>query len=550
MGLTAILIIVIIIQIVKYIAFTRKAMKSSSPSLLNRLAAAARACHYHRLRINNFYLPHTFPMLLITFVFVWTTAWAFATYPYYRAGTEWGSPPLGVRAGYMAQAMIPFVFALGVRVNPISFFTGISHERLQVYHQYGARIILFLSIVHTIPFIVQPYQQGYQLGGTGMARHFLKTYYDQTEQFWNGIPPFVALIWIVLSSMGYFRRLSYEFFVIQHIISTLFFFIWMFVHSKVSLEDGWYYLFVTVGVLVWSWFGRILWTFWANEYTYSSATIEALSENITRIRIITPLRWTPSQHVYIRFPTLNLFQSHPFTITSIPSMNKHSNTNVLQLLARGKRGISGKLFSKALSGQSSIPALVDGPYGGLSHPIDGYKNILLLSGGTGVNVNMGILLDLIRKMEHGQTNIEHIDFVWTVRSVRSLEWFDSTFRTLSTYSSFSNVNLVVHVTGKSEKIELSDQKTNEVIQHERKDSDNSINTKEFYKLISGRPNVKDVLRSSAQNSQNQDMAVVVCGPDSFNFDTMNEASAIELKIMAGDKSLPSRLFAHSENFEW
>lgn len=548
MCFTAILIVVMIIQAIKYISFSsRRVMKGGSFGIFNRIAALARAMHYHRFKIRTYFLPYTFPLMLVTFMFVWTTIWTFASFPYYRPGMEYGSPPLGVRAGYIATALVPLVFGIGVRVNPVSFLTGISHERLQVYHQYGARIILFFSVIHTIPFIVGPYQQGLQYGSRETARYFLQYYYDQTEQFWNGIPPLVVLVWIVISSMGYFRRFSYEFFVIQHVLSILFFLAWMFVHVKVSLLDAWYYMFVAVGTMIWSWFGRVLWTLWANEFKFNQATLEPLSEDVTRVRIVTPVRWTPAQNIYIRFPTMMFFQSHPFTITSIPSLDVHSNSNVMQLLIRGKGGITKRLYDKARSGIKTVPCLIDGPYGGFLVPLDKYTHVTMISGGTGVNASVGVLLDLMRKMERGETLIQHIDFIWTIRSVKSLEWFNDTFKTLSTYNSFSNVNLVVHVTGSD---------PTEAVTVEKSESNYSnesvVYDQKLYNFTKGRPNLKEVVRNASHAAQGLDLGVVVCGPPHmmFNFDVMNECAAIELKIAAGNKTLPRRLFAHAESYDW
>ncbi|EIM23796.1 hypothetical protein WALSEDRAFT_59419 [Wallemia mellicola CBS 633.66] len=532
MGYTAILIIVIIVQYVKYLSFSKRMMRGTSLGFFNRIAAFCRAMHYNRLRLGGFYFPYTFPMLLLSFFFIWTTVWSFAVFPYYRAGIEWGSPPLGVRSGWMALGLIVPVFAMGSRVNPISFLTGISHERLQVYHQYGAQIILFLSVVHTIPFIIEPYQQGYQLGGTKLARFFLKKYYDGTEQFWNGIPPLVALIWIVISSMGYFRKLNYEFFVIQHVVSTIFFLVWMFIHVDVMYPATWHHMFMATGVLIWSWVGRILITFWANEFKWHDAQLHSHADDIVRLRIITPLRWKPAQNIYLRFPTINIIESHPFTISSIPSLDVHSNSNIMQLLLRGKKGITGKLNSKAQSGKQTIPVLIDGPYGGLPTPLDGYSRVLLLSGGTGVNANISILLDLMRKMERSETLIEYIDFIWTIRSTESLDWFSQTFKQLSSYTSFDNLNITIHITGNAD--------VEKELVHDDK----------FYSFVKGRPDVKSIIRNTSAAAQGGDLAVSVCGPGDFMFDTMNECSSIELKIATGDENLPRRLFAHSESYDW
>ena len=67
--------------------------------------------------------------------------WCFQMKPYYRPGVQWGSAPLGLRTGYIATGLCPFVFALGSRINPIAWVTRLPHERWMVYHRYGARVI-------------------------------------------------------------------------------------------------------------------------------------------------------------------------------------------------------------------------------------------------------------------------------------------------------------------------------------------------------------------------------------------------------------------------
>lgn len=52
-----------------------------------------------------------------------------------------GSPPLGTRAGWMAFGVVPWTLAFASRTSPMPLLTGVSAEKLQVYHQYGSRIL-------------------------------------------------------------------------------------------------------------------------------------------------------------------------------------------------------------------------------------------------------------------------------------------------------------------------------------------------------------------------------------------------------------------------
>jgi hypothetical protein len=57
---------------------------------------------------------------------------------WYRAG-KWS--PLGLRAGYIAAGLSPFIFSFGSRINPFVWIARLSHDRWMVYHQWGARVI-------------------------------------------------------------------------------------------------------------------------------------------------------------------------------------------------------------------------------------------------------------------------------------------------------------------------------------------------------------------------------------------------------------------------
>jgi predicted ferric reductase len=103
--------------------------------------------------------------------------------PLFWESIAYGSPPLAVRSGMMAVALMPWIVALATKANLISMVTGISHERLNVLHRWGAYICLILSILHTVPYYVTPIwengaqqtfevlfkqQEGMYIYGTGM----------------------------------------------------------------------------------------------------------------------------------------------------------------------------------------------------------------------------------------------------------------------------------------------------------------------------------------------------------------------------------------------
>jgi predicted ferric reductase len=56
----------------------------------------------------------------------------------------------------IAVAMMPWIVALSMKANFIAMLTGIGHERLNVLHRWLAYLCLLLSLIHTVPFYVQP----------------------------------------------------------------------------------------------------------------------------------------------------------------------------------------------------------------------------------------------------------------------------------------------------------------------------------------------------------------------------------------------------------
>ena len=125
--------------------------------------AVYRSMAYRRLRGPLFDwlgLPSAGILLFLILIFVLAIAATFAVQPYYRERRGFGSPPIAIRAGLMATACTPILFALAGKANFVTWLTGYGHEKLNVLHRYIAWICLFLSIVHTVPFIVAPLSEG------------------------------------------------------------------------------------------------------------------------------------------------------------------------------------------------------------------------------------------------------------------------------------------------------------------------------------------------------------------------------------------------------
>ena len=82
--------------------------------------------------------------------------YSFVPQPLFWRSMRFGSPPLAIRSGMIAIAMLPWIIALSTTRNFITMVTGLGHERLNVLHRWAAYIFLILSVLHTLPFYLQP----------------------------------------------------------------------------------------------------------------------------------------------------------------------------------------------------------------------------------------------------------------------------------------------------------------------------------------------------------------------------------------------------------
>ena len=82
--------------------------------------------------------------------------------PYYwPVDAHYGnSPPIATRAGFLALGCLPFILAFGSKANLVTAVTGISHERLNVWHGWVSWAMLVLGMVHAFPLIIFHRSQG------------------------------------------------------------------------------------------------------------------------------------------------------------------------------------------------------------------------------------------------------------------------------------------------------------------------------------------------------------------------------------------------------
>lgn len=114
--------------------------------------------------------------------------------------------------------------------------------------------------------------------------------------------------------------------------------------------------------------GRVFWNNgqWRRKNRHHlAASVELLTGNTIRLSMRRPLTWKPGQHIFLILPTLSTLpiEAHPFSIASIPVSSNESEDQEVVLLIRARAGLTRRLRDFAESGVTTLPALLDGPYG-------------------------------------------------------------------------------------------------------------------------------------------------------------------------------------------
>jgi len=170
--------------------------------------------------------------------------------------------------------------------------------------------------------------------------------------------------------------------------------------------------------------------------------------------------WAVGQHFFLCFPALTIWQSHPMTVASIPSV--HPSTPHHTYIIRCRKGETGRLKSLALQdtepsakkesreNKATTPVILCGPYGTpllppFSNNTPDITNILAIAGGTGVSITLPVVLSATSSPAFASAAI---DFVWVVRRTSILEWIATEIETLKrrAASSSANLNIRIYIT--------------------------------------------------------------------------------------------------------
>lgn len=261
----------------------------------------------------------------------------------------WYFPPreellayIGYRTGHIGYALLPLVILFSGRNNFLLWITNWSYSTYLLLHRWIARMFALHVILHSITLLLC-----YQ--GTG-------SYSVQSKMpywLWGIVATVLTCAMLVLSHL-YFRRLSYEFFLILHIILAVFVIVGCWYHVILKWGNNFYDDWLFAACAVW-FFDRLVRVLRVMKNGVRRAVVTEIGSDHVRIDI-PGVRWprVPGTVAYAYFPTLNPlrpWENHPFSVNSTALFREYSK----EALA----GRQTKSTSASLERGSHSPSLED-----------------------------------------------------------------------------------------------------------------------------------------------------------------------------------------------
>ncbi|KFY74057.1 hypothetical protein V499_05908 [Pseudogymnoascus sp. VKM F-103] len=357
--------------------------------------------------------------------------------------TRTGMAGFSDRIGILAYALTPLSVLLSSRESILSVVTGISYQHFNFLHRWVGRIIFVQSFLHTLVWTIvegklyQPQPSVY------------RTFIAQPYIIWGCFAMLFITFLYVFSLRRVIQWTGYEFFKKSHyIVASLYIgacwghwdklYFWMLASLIVVLLDlGIRILGIGLNHIGYTKSGSI-------GFTPGPATLRAFGtgpDTVIRIDFSHPSpAWKPGQHYYLCFPALSIWQSHPFTPSSLSPAA--GTTPHHTYIVRALSGETSRLATLACEIEgATTPVILTGPYGArvaLETP-----NLLAVAGGTGISFALPLVIEAVGSEKHKAGLVQ---LVWVVRGARDLAWVKEEMGVLRARAAEGRVEVKVFVT--------------------------------------------------------------------------------------------------------
>ncbi|KAI1205202.1 putative FRE ferric reductase-like transmembrane component [Annulohypoxylon truncatum] len=518
-----------------------------------KLVASIRFLAYRRYdaAATRWRMPSLGVSLLMITGAVFFLAMTLGPQPYYWPNTQTlnygSSPPIATRTGWMALACLPFMIILPTKANMIASLTGVSHERLIVFHNWVGWAMFALALVHTFPFIVFHIWKGDMVNQ-----------WDTSVVYWTGVVAIIAQAYLQVFSLRFIRDRFYEFFKATHYIAAIVFVVFFFIHCDFRLSS-WDY-FIATGVLyTLSFLYPQIRTYFEFGLSHR-ASFTMVSDLTLKVTIPIDTAWRPGQHMFLRFVHMGLhaFTAHPFTICSLPVTRDSKGNSKLTFYVHPRSGLTARLAQNAVKQPGfSVPVLLDGPYGGVQgRPLYTYDHNLIVACGAGAGLSLPFVMEsLLRSAWQARSGnkkfVNKIQVVIATRDMQLVHWYEEALLEYLEENGLEmvpeNLDISIYQTGRPESKSNSTSKDPE--RPEEKLNGNSQTVSRLpISVFSGRPDITTIVRDATLQPGHA-VGIVACGPGEVLKIVHDEAAEAQLRVMSS-KASAREVYLHSEVFSW
>lgn len=427
--------------------------------------------------------------------------------------SEQYSKLLAVRSGWLAVYTLPVMFLFAGRNNFMITMTGWPMDEFNVFHKWLGRICFADMLIH-----VSSYTH-YRLA-TGA--------YDQmwSTPYWQwGMAAMVMMGVMVFFATHWFRKISYEIFLIIHILCAVGFIVGAYWHVKIIEDES--RIFYAVWA-VWAFdraarLGRVL-----VASPFSRATVTYHAGHTVELTINYSKLWKvpPGSYIFVHIVQPSFFwESHPFTMMQGV---KDDHQGCIKLYCRGMTGMTNKMVQKCQRNNGSFETYVwlDGPYHQYINTT-AFKEALFIAGGIGITAPFSYVQGHIAK------GFSDITVHWGIRDTAPLEWFASEIE----YMIRHGVKLFIHVGDDSP---VSSSNASFLSDNEKEKS--TVAVSNHADIKQGRMNIHKII-SEAADSASGPLAILTCGPGPVN-DLSRQA------VVANLMTSPHYIEYFEESFSW
>ncbi|MCJ1476542.1 hypothetical protein MMC13_005208 [Lambiella insularis] len=448
---------------------------------------------------------------------------------------------IGFRAAWVSVTQVPLVYFIASKISIIGQLSGTSYERLNWLHRWVSRTLLVSITVHGSFFVAE------------WARaDFVQLELQMMPMVKYGLGAWAVLLWTVFSSLVPIRRMAYEVFVLQHIAAAAIFLWLLYVHVPSYAR---YNVWLSIGILVFSRFTGIVWSLWQNLATHGAnarvscmsigylAELRAMGCNMTLLTLRdVRFTWKAGQHMYLWLPGLGVLESHPFTLSNIPSTKP---SGAAEFVIQAHSGFTRRLYDRALTAQRDEPLVfktfVAGPFG--CPPVwNAFETLILISAGTGASFTLPILESVLQEPYCVQT----IDLLLLIKTKEHGTHYIERLRRCIDYAKSHGIllHMQVNVT-EAYKVGCANSEDMVAIKQEKKEvAEVSTSTIRYSQK---RVNIPEYIRNPVESSGGE-TSIVVCGGQKLVASVRNTVASLSNERAAHKGTGAQGIHLHVEEY--